>query len=298
MNPFHLLIELLLTAGRLRATWYGQSALTPVGTQEWPLAPGALVGGLPASFTIDLLPLLAEVTAGVWAEENAFAQADELLPLRDLLAPADFSTLATVLFDLLWQEALMNVDFGLEKGLPQKAWSDPDRRLVRVWFATNRQPRDPANISQGFDSAQSTEALTYGLCHVFIPKSHCPGSLGSPWWRRLIRLAADDRLALRSIEGLAHDQFWANLAGKLQSWWAPGERNLFVLIHGYNVGFGEAAIRAAQIGYDLKVPGEMAFFSWPSRGTPLLYAADEATIEASVAAITYFLREMVANAGA
>ena len=298
MHPFHLLIELLLTAGRLRATWYGQSALTPVGTQEWPLAPGALVGGLPASFTIDLRPLLAEVTAGVWAEETAFAQADELLPLRDLLAPADFSALTTALFDLLWQEALTNVDFGLEKGLPQKAWSDPDRRLVRVWFATNRQPHDSANIGQGFDEAKSAEALTYGLCHVFIPESHRPGSLGSPWWRRWIRLAADDRLALRSIEGLAHDQFWANLAGKLQSWWAPGERNLFVLIHGYNVGFGEAAIRAAQIGYDLKVPGEMAFFSWPSRGTPLLYTADEATIEASVAAITYFLREMVANAGA
>jgi len=28
----------------------------------------------------------------------------------------------------------------------------------------------------------------------------------------------------------------------------------------------EAAIRAAQIGCDLKVPGITAFFSWPSKG--------------------------------
>ncbi|MCE7985973.1 MAG: alpha/beta hydrolase [Caldilinea sp. CFX5] len=298
MNPFYLFIELLLTAGRLRATWYGQSALTPVGLQEWPLAPGALVGGLPASFPIDLRPLLDEVIAGLIEDERALAQADDLLPLRDLLTPADFSELATSLFDLLWQEAQLNPEFGLKKGLPERVWSDPDRRLVRVWFATNRQPRDPANIGLGFDEAQSAEELTYGACHVFIPKSHKPGSVGSPWWRRWLRLAADDRLELRAIEGLAPDQFWATLAGKLQSWWAPGERNLFVLIHGYNVGFGEAAIRAAQIGYDLKVPGEMAFFSWPSRGTLLQYAADEATIEASYPAIAQFLRELAAKAGA
>ena len=62
----------------------------------------------------------------------------------------------------------------------------------------------------------------------------------------------------------------------------PGERNCFVLIHGFNVSFAEAAIRAAQLGYDLKVPGEMAFFSWPSRGGVLDYSADEATITASV----------------
>ena len=298
MNPFHLLIELLLTAGRLRATWYGQSALTPVGMQEWPLVAGLLVGGLPTRFTIDLRPLLDEVIAGSIEDETALAQADELLPLRDLLTPADFIDLATLLFDLLWKEARERVDFGLEKGLPERVWSDPDRRLVRVWFATNRQPRDPANISLGFDEAKSADGLTYGCCHVFIPKSHQPGSVGSPWWRRWIRLAADDRLELRSIEGLAHDQFWSNLADKLQSWWAPGERNLFVLIHGYNVGFTEAAIRAAQIGYDLKVPGEMAFFSWPSRGTTLQYSADETTIEVSVSAIAHFLREMVAKAGA
>lgn len=298
MKPFHLLIELLLAAGRLRATWYGQSALTPVGTRAWPLAPGALMGGLPATFSIDLLPLLEEVTADVWADEHAFAQAAELLPLRDLLAPADFMALATILFDLLWQEAQLNLDFGLEKGLPSQAWSDPDRRLVRVWFATNRQPQDPANIGQGFDPAQSAAALTYGLCHVFIPESHRPGSIGSPWWRRWIRLAADDRLALRSIEGLAPDHFWATLADKVQSWWAPGERNLFLFIHGYNVGFGEAAIRAAQIGYDLKVPGEMAFFSWPSRGETADYFADEATIGATYPYLAGFLHELTTRSQA
>jgi hypothetical protein len=34
-----------------------------------------------------------------------------------------------------------------------------------------------------------------------------------------------------------------------------------VYIHGYNVSFEEAVIRAAQMGYDLKVEGVTALFS-------------------------------------
>lgn len=60
-------------------------------------------------------------------------------------------------------------------------------------------------------------------------------------------------------------------------------------LHGFNVSFEEAAIRAAQIGYDLKVSGAAEFFSWPSRGSVVAYPADEASIEASEGAITDFL---------
>jgi esterase/lipase superfamily enzyme len=62
--------------------------------------------------------------------------------------------------------------------------------------------------------------------------------------------------------------------------------------------FDEAAIRAAQIGFDLKVPGAMAFFSWPSRGGLDGYATDQASIEASEAAITDFLVRLATGSGA
>ncbi|MEZ4617471.1 MAG: alpha/beta hydrolase [Caldilineaceae bacterium] len=298
MNPFTLLIELLLETHRLRATWYGQSALTPVDTQEFALAPDALPGLLPATFTIDLAPLLEEVGNGAIPDEATLAASDDLLPLRDLLAPADFTTLSETLYDFLWQEAQADLDFSPIKGEPEKAWSDPDQRLVRVWFATNRKPLDQVNIARGFATEESADGLTYGLCHVFIPESHKPGSVGTPWWRRWIRFQADDHLEVRAIEGLAADRFWHDLAGKLESWWQPGERNLFVLIHGFNVGFNEAAIRAAQIGYDLKVPGEMAVFSWPSHGETTDYFADEANIGASYPYIAQFLRELSEKSGA
>lgn len=298
MDPFQLLIELLLESRHMRATWTGSSAVTPVDSREFPLAATALPELLPATFPIDLAPLLAEIVNGAIADEEEFRQVDELLPLRDLLSAADFITLSDALFDFLWQEAQSELEFSPIKGPPQKAWSDPDKRLVRVWFATNRQPVDVANVAQGFHVSQSADGLTYGICHVFIPESHQPGSVGTPWWRRWIQLKADDSLKVHAIQGLEHDAFWADFADKLQGWWQPGERNAFVLIHGFNVGFNEAAIRAAQIGYDLKIPGEMAFFSWPSRGRTTDYVADEATISASYEYIARFLRELSEKAGA
>ena len=76
------------------------------------------------------------------------------------------------------------------------------------------------------------------------------------------------------------------------------ERHVLCYIHGYNVNFRGAAIRAAQIGFDLKVPGVTAFFSWPSMGILHGYAADAATIEASEAAITRFLVDLCSKVDA
>jgi len=111
-------------------------------------------------------------------------------------------------------------------------------------------------------------------------------------------LEADDSLQVHGIHALPRDVFWAGLANKLQTWWNPGQRNMFVLIHGFNVSFEEAATRAAQIGYDLKVPGEIAFYSWPSHGSGAAYSADEATITASVPHIAQFLHELSERSGA
>jgi esterase/lipase superfamily enzyme len=71
-----------------------------------------------------------------------------------------------------------------------------------------------------------------------------------------------------------------------------------VFIHGYNVSFEEAALRAAQIGHDLAISGVMAFYSWPSQGTLQGYPADEASIEASEGYIADYLTRMATQSGA
>lgn len=173
---------------------------------------------VPDQLLIDLQPLLAEIATDTISNQEDFQAADEFLLLRDLLADDEFEKLCETLFHFLWSEAQRGAASAVvQRGDEGKIWVDPDRRLVRVWFATNRKP-----------------------------------------------VKSDDVLKVHGMHALPREVFWAGLARKLENWWDAGQRNLFVLIHGFNVSFEEAAVRAAQIGYDLKVPGEMAFYSWPS----------------------------------
>ncbi len=95
------------------------------------------------------------------------------------------------------------------------------------------------------------------------------------------------------------DAFFAEIQAAMRTARDSGETpHALFFLHGFNVTFEEAAIRAAQIGWGLKVPGAMAFFSWPSRGTVTAYPTDEASIEAIERAITDFLVDFATNCGA
>jgi len=76
------------------------------------------------------------------------------------------------------------------------------------------------------------------------------------------------------------------------------ERDAVVFLHGFNVKFREAALRAAQLGVDLGISGLMAFFSWPSVGSKRHYAADAAAIESSELVIEEFLVSVARRSGA
>jgi esterase/lipase superfamily enzyme len=200
---------------------------------------------------------------------------------------------------------------GIPLRAPTRSWvtvghheEEADRpdtpRIYPVWFATDRQPLDVTALEKGFstDRALDDRAVYYGVCHVAIPKSHRFGSVGSGWWRRF-RTADDDRLKLVEILSWEREKFW----GSVQQAMAERERLervALVFIHGFRITFEEAAIRTAQIGFDLKVPGITAFFSWPSKGRLSLldYTADEATIEASAVKITHFLTGFAEQSGA
>jgi esterase/lipase superfamily enzyme len=100
----------------------------------------------------------------------------------------------------------------------------------------------------------------------------------------------DDRLKLLSIDAQPAEQFLQSMA--------TDERSAVIFIPGYNVSFEAAALRAAQIGFDLSVRGAMAFFSWPSRGTLQGYTDDEVTIDVSEDTIADFMVQVVERSGA
>jgi esterase/lipase superfamily enzyme len=189
-------------------------------------------------------------------------------------------------FPALAAGAVESLDDDLFIELP----AEPEADEFRVWFGTNRKAK-----GDGFGNMRNGE-VSYGFCDVYVPKSHKIGSIGSSFiWRLVTR--TDDRLKLRRTCPLGVDSYWPLLQAQLAAT-ADDRRHGVVFIHGYNVAFEEAALRAAQIGVDLGVAGAMAFFSWPSKGTFGGYQADQSTIEASEPAITQFLVDFARKSGA
>jgi esterase/lipase superfamily enzyme len=165
-----------------------------------------------------------------------------------------------------------------------------------VWFGTNRKPTAQGD---GF-TGQRHDRITRGRVEVHVPEAHRFGETGTGFLTRLLRFdLRDDRLRLQRMERQEREVFYSEIHQALETARENGEQpHALFFLHGFNVAFEEAAIRAAQIGVDLKVPGATAFFSWPSRGSVTAYPADEASIEASERAITEFLVEFTANCGA
>jgi esterase/lipase superfamily enzyme len=167
-----------------------------------------------------------------------------------------------------------------------------DERLYPVWFGTNRQP---SADGRGFTSVRHSRT-TLGQVTVRVPEAHRFGETGSSFWSKLKRLDfRDDRLRLQAVRIQDAADFYSSVQSATQK---DGVPQALFFLHGYNVSFEEAAIRAAQLGCDLAVPGATAFFSWPSRGSVVAYPADEASIEASERPITDFLVDFATKCGA
>jgi esterase/lipase superfamily enzyme len=196
-------------------------------------------------------------------------------------------------FDL---EGILRGERSLDIERPTASSRD-EGSVYPVWFGTNRKPA--SNPAQGF-TGERHDRTSYGRVDVWVPKAHRFGETGNGFWTRLKRFDfRDDRLRVQTVASLEAEAFWGELQSQTGQARADGDPpDALVFLHGYNVGFEEAAIRAAQLGVDLKVPGATAFFSWPSRGTLAGYPVDEASIEASEAAITRFLVDFTEFSGA
>ncbi len=163
-----------------------------------------------------------------------------------------------------------------------------------IWYGTNRRDR----IANTFDNDFGTK-LHYGKCRISIPKGHVFGSIGSSpfkrWLQRLIS-GTDDRLAIAKLTILSQAGFEKSVSARLKKF-DSSERTVLIFIHGYNVKFSEAAIRAAQIGFDLKVPGVMALYSWPSKAELGSYLGDADSLAASEEFLVEFLTRIAKAAG-
>jgi esterase/lipase superfamily enzyme len=135
-----------------------------------------------------------------------------------------------------------------------------------------------------------------GKCEVSIPRHHQIGELEGPSLLRFeFRENPERHVILLSVQTVSEAKFYSDLGQKAD---ASSSKDIFVFVHGYNVGFDDAARRAAQLAYDLPYTGIPVLFSWPSQNGMLEYTIDETNVEWAVPHLEGFISELVGKFGA
>ncbi|MBU6141120.1 MAG: alpha/beta hydrolase [Proteobacteria bacterium] len=183
----------------------------------------------------------------------------------------------------------------------QTAWQDyfekdfTQTKPVEVLVVTNRKPK---NESFTCDNTQFGVALDqnlrFGVCKINVPKNHVVGEIG---------VSSDEGnsspqtlFKVLGANSLLEKDFFSEIK--------KSQRTPLVFVHGFNVRYQEAVLRAAQIAYDLKYQGPVILFTWPA-GAPEgfvkeklmseTYANNNANARASIEVFKNFLISLQKN---
>jgi esterase/lipase superfamily enzyme len=175
--------------------------------------------------------------------------------------------------------------------------ADPDKgyKEVKIYYATDRA-RSGSDLPTEFYGGQRGSALELGTATVSIPLSHRPGAIEAPSiWSFEFRPDPQRHVVLTKVIPNASEKVFAEMREQMG---ASSGKEAFVFVHGFNVPFNEAALRTAQMAYDMNFEGLPILYSWPSRGSVLSYIADTAVVNLSGRRLTLFLEDLVAKSGA
>jgi esterase/lipase superfamily enzyme len=168
---------------------------------------------------------------------------------------------------------------------------------VPVFFATDRQHLNTASVKTYYGGKRNpTDALEFGIATVSIPEDHRMGEIERPsWWKLELSEDPAKHLVLMNINAFDRNSFVNTLRQSVANSKAS---DLLLFIHGYNTSFEDAAIRTAQIAYDLQFPGQAILYSWPSEAKLEGYTADENNIDWTLPHFEEFLNLLLTSVGA
>jgi esterase/lipase superfamily enzyme len=155
---------------------------------------------------------------------------------------------------------------------------------ITTYYATNRKQSNSPEPDKVYGSEFEGQ-LRYGRAIVTIPATHTPGNLELPsWWKFEREADPSKHFVLKSVIPLTADAARKEMAENAKA--------LLVFVHGYNTGFTEAALRTAQMAYDLAFPGTAFFYSWPSANSVRAYWHDEEMAQRSVRVFEQLIEEL------
>lgn len=143
--------------------------------------------------------------------------------------------------------------------------------IVPINYATTRVASD----DEKYYGEQRDKKINYGVINVSIPKHlHRPGYIEKPFRLFGISFSKEDpnkHFIVHSHDQMEKEEFFQQLAG------SDNAERIVIFVHGYNVSFKEAAFKAAQVKYDLKITNPLLLLSWPSYSRVKDYAYDKAS---------------------
>ena len=164
--------------------------------------------------------------------------------------------------------------------------------VINVFYATDRH-RLGAFGPRHYYGSRDSGAVEYGVCEVSVPLRRPVGTVTRPrWWRLEFRENLANHVVLLSAESQKQENWFRRLRESVNK---EGERAAFVFVHGFNVGFEDAARRAAQLACDLKFLGVPLLYSWPSKASIKHYLADSTAAERSASRLADFLKAVVSD---
>lgn len=152
-----------------------------------------------------------------------------------------------------------NFDDEFHKSL-SKIWGDyfienySDTRAIDVLVVTNRKLK-----TQNFGCTNDHIGVTpdtsphFGVCKINVPKNHSTGQ---------IPLTKDGRQSSHEFFKILNSKTLTEAS--MFEYLKKTDRYPLVFIHGFNVRYEDAVVRASQIAYDLKYQGPIVLFSWPA----------------------------------
>jgi esterase/lipase superfamily enzyme len=168
----------------------------------------------------------------------------------------------------------------------------PDYYKLTVVFGTDRRAL-PASAMISYSSLrnyQAAKGYDIGTAVVTIPKTHVAGQIERPSFYNVF----DRENPKKYIQITSIDTAKENTLKKLKELVnRSADKDAFIFVHGYNNTFEKAAMKTAQLAYDIGFKGCPIFFSWPSNGKVAQYVSDDQNAEWAVPHLKNFIQQII-----
>lgn len=164
---------------------------------------------------------------------------------------------------------------------------------VKIVYGTDREKESGSSSLQYGSVRRVVNGYDMGIVNVSIPEDHEVGEIEKPsFWQ--FWEDSNDTTKYMVVTSIKQEKFAAiELLRKLVS--NSSNRDIFIFIHGFNVTFKDAALRTAQLAFDIGFNGCPTMYSWPSSGKLVDYTYDLESVKFSIPNLKDFILTLIAE---